>query len=93
MGIIVFMAIKRYYHSNRLGNRYLQVKVSSLLRFSWGGIPLLLPTRRFGSVFGSLGAQGLLLKQRLPAASLRDSSSSKDNLIETRTKIIVGAMP
>ena len=35
----------------------------------------------------------LFLKQRLPVASLEDASSSKDNLIETRTKIIVGAIP
>ena len=34
-----------------------------------------------------------LLRQRLPTASFKDSWCSKDNLIETRTKIIVGAMP
>ena len=50
---------------------------------SWDGSHIIL-------VFGSLGG---LLKRRLPAASLKDSGSSKDNLIETRTKIIVGAMP
>ena len=48
---------------------------------SWGGILL---------VFESLGG---LLKRTLPTASLKDSVSSKDNLIEIRTKIIVGVMP
>ena len=41
-------------------------------------------------VFESLAG---LLKRRLSAASLKDYVSSKDNPIETRTKIIVGAMP
>jgi hypothetical protein len=36
---------------------------------------------------------GVLLKQGLPTASMKVSLSSKDNFIETRTKIIVGAMP
>ena len=39
------------------------------------------------------GSLGELLKQILPTTSLKESSSSKDNLIEVRTKIIVGAMP
>ena len=30
---------------------------------------------------------------RLPVVSMKDSRSSKDNFIETRTKIIVGAIP
>ena len=60
--------------------------VSSLLSWPWGGI--LLPIRR--CVFGSLAG---LLKRRLAVVSLKDSLSSKDNFIETRTKIIVGAMP
>ena len=43
--------------------------------------------------FGLLVVLAGLLKQRLSAVSRKDSLSSKDNLIETRTKIIVGAMP
>ena len=57
---------------------------------SCGGIILLPPIRWSVLVFGSLG---VLLKQRLPTASMKDSLSSKDNFIETRTKIIVGAIP
>ena len=67
--------------------QYQYLLVSSLLSWPWGGIPLLSIRR---CVFGSLGG---LLQRKLPAASLKDSLSSKDNLIETRTKIIVGAMP
>ena len=67
--------------------QYQHFYVSSLLSWPWGGI-LLLPIRR--SVFGSLGG---LLKRKLAVVSLKDSLSSKDNPIETRTKIIVGAMP
>ena len=53
-----------------------------------GSLFLLLPI--YCSAFGSLGG---LLKRRLSTASLKDSSSSKDILIWTRTKIIVGAIP
>ena len=85
---------------------YYAINVSSLL--PWGGLLLPTGTRRtssmiFGSSFLSSGGillllwsesiLGGLLKLRLPTDSLKDSSSPKDNLIETRTKIIVGAMP
>ena len=71
------------YHIFRHLHRDWLVLISEPWEPSWGGILLLL-------VFGSLEG---LLNPRLPAASLKDSVSSKDNLIETRTKIIVGAMP
>ena len=53
---------------------------------------LALPSTCIGA-FGLLVVLAGLLKQRLSAVSRKDSLSSKDNLIETRTKIIVGAMP
>ena len=61
-----------------------------MLKLSSAGILVLFPSCWSSSVSGSLGG---LWNRRLPATSLRDSSSSKDNLIETRTKITVGAMP
>ena len=61
---------------------------SSFLSESWSGVLLLLSIcwRASESLAG-------LLKRRLSTASLKDSLSSKDNFIWTRTKIIVGAMP
>ena len=56
-----------------------------------------LPGRACESVvpisWDTLGSLGGLLKRRLPATSMKDSLSSKDNRIETRTKIIVGVIP
>ena len=67
----------------------LGVLLSSFLSvFSSAILVLLLPI--CCCIFGSLEG---LLKQRFSIASLKDSSSSKDNLIWTRTKIIVGAIP
>ena len=76
--------------------------ISSLLRVSCTLRLLLLPTRRsvvIGSLRIIISSESflseswsgiLLLKRRLSTVSLKDSSSLKDILIETRTKIIVG---
>jgi hypothetical protein len=62
-------------------------------------------TVKYGIDYGSLGcllkqtssllsnSLGVSLKRRLSIASLNDSSLSEYNVLETRTKIIVGAMP
>ena len=68
----------------------LGVVLSSLLSESSSGILVLTPISSCWSAFGLLEG---LFKWRLSTASLKDSSSSKDNFIETRTKIIVGAIP
>ena len=85
---ISFESLHRFIIHDQNG---ITVSISSKYFHSSPGGPggtLLRPIRR---LFGSLGG---LLKRRVPVvASLKDSLSSKDNLIATRTKIIVGAMP
>ena len=60
---------------------------------SWCCIPLFPIDAASGSCWSVFRSLGGLLKRRLPAASMKDSLSSMDDLIKTRTKIIVGAMP
>ena len=77
MGIIIFTDIVQYF-----------ARISYLLSIFTDLRALGIKLGRHTSIWITWG----IIKTKT-AASLKVSVSSKDNLIETRTKIIVGAMP